>query len=96
MEAIILALGALTPLNVLMSIFGGAVFGYLYRNIYIDSRSIFIFTIYVLAFTLGRIVFVGVIGSTGAGLAGTILFVIYVLTTLLVRFIFKKRYKNKY
>lgn len=93
MEGILLALEALTPLNVLVSIFGGIIFGYLYKDIYIDARSIFIFIIYVLAFSLGRFIFVGIAGATGAGLVGTILFIIYVIATLLTRYFFKKKYK---
>ena len=95
MEALLAALELLTPLNILTSIFGGAVFGFAYRNIYIDSQTIFLFMLYLLAFTLGRIIFVGVASAStgGAGLVGTFLFVIYVLSSYLTRKFFRRNIK---
>lgn len=90
MEGLLISLAALTPLNVALSIFGGLVFGFIYRNFYIDSRSIFLFILYISAFSLGRVLFVGVAGAAGGGLVGTILFLIYIGTTLLTRKFFRR------
>jgi hypothetical protein len=87
------ALALLTPLNILLSIFGGIVFGFAYKDIYIDHRSIFLFIIFVLAFTVGRILFVVTTVSSGAGIVGTVLFLLYCLSFIITR-IFLRRNKS--
>lgn len=89
MEAILIALSALTFLNVGLSIFGGFTFGYIFKDIPLDRKTIFISILFVLAFSLGRIIFVATAGS-GVGLAGTTLFLIYLAAALIARKIFRR------
>lgn len=91
MEGIALALAALTPLNVGLTILGGIIFGFIFRNAHIDRTSILIFLTFLTAFSIGRLVFIGVVSSTGSGLLGTILFIIYTIAAMITRRIFRRR-----
>lgn len=91
MEGILLALAALTPLHLLLAIFGGVVFGFAFKDFYIDARTIYLCLVFTIAFSVGRLVFVGVaVTATGTGLLGTFLFLIYVVSTIITRRILRR------
>lgn len=91
MEGILVALAALTPLNVLMAILGGIIFGLAFRDYWLHAGTIYLCIVFVAMFSIGRLVFVGVAGASGAGLLGTILFLIYLVTTIIVRHFFGRK-----
>ena len=93
-EGVLISLQALTPLNIALAIFGGIVFGWAFRNYWFHQRTIYLCLLFVIAFSIGRTVFVAVAGATGAGLVGTILFGIYLVSTLITRRIANRGKKN--
>jgi len=91
MEGIIAALALLTPLNVFMAALGGVVFGFAFKDFYFHKRTIFLCILWIIGFSIGRILFVGVVGVTGTGILGTLLFLIYLSVTLITRKILTHR-----
>jgi len=85
MEGILAALALLTPLNVAMAVLGGIIFGYAFKDFYFHRRTIYLSIIWLVGFSLGRIIFVGVVGATGTGILGTLLFIVYLIATLITR-----------
>lgn len=93
-EGVLQSLEALTPLNIFLAIFGGIIFAFAFRNFWFHTRTIYLCVLFTTSFSIGRLLFVSVAGASGSGLVGTILFVIYLLSTLITRRILNRNKKH--
>lgn len=82
----------LDPLNVVLIIFSGALWAFLFREWQIDRRTVMLAITFFVPLTIGRFIYVAAGGQiVDSGLRGTIYFIIYFISAALTRWTLRGR-----